>query len=313
MRLTGLASGMRERLDACLKERADPPVEAVHRLRTSARRVEATLELLPRLAGAQGLGDAAEKLRDRWMGHLKKVRRAAGRVRDLDVHRTLLAENYLPHAETGSDTVAEELSAATRPGDGAGLTVLAQALDVALKARRVAAANELCGTLDRRADRLVKAEEKFLAAIAQYRPAGRRKRPARLALEDYVRLADAMPFLDKRNLHDFRKGAKKARYVAESDEQNRAAGIIAKAIKRAQDGIGAWHDWDVLGAEAQEALGMEGRALRAELHSRGERAYSTRSASPRRQIMISLPDCRRSNAGGGLRRSRRHYLRRSNS
>ena len=37
-----------------------------------------------------------------------------------------------------------------------------------------------------------------------------------LALEDFLRLVDEMPVLEADNLHDFRKGAKKARYVAEA-------------------------------------------------------------------------------------------------
>ena len=45
----------------------------------------------------------------------------------------------------------------------------------------------------------------------------RKSRPAdAVALEDFVRAADAMPVLDAENLHDFRKATKKARYVAES-------------------------------------------------------------------------------------------------
>jgi CHAD domain-containing protein len=84
---------------------------------------------------------------------------------------------------------------------------------------------------------------------------------------------DAMPLLDKENLHDFRKGAKKARYVAESDDKDPAAGAMAKAIKRVQDAIGEWHDWDVVKEEAREALGDEGRALEAQLDARTKRAY----------------------------------------
>jgi CHAD domain-containing protein len=84
---------------------------------------------------------------------------------------------------------------------------------------------------------------------------------------------DAMPLLDKENLHDFRKGAKKARYVAESDADDPAAGAIAKAIKRVQDAIGDWHDWVVVAEEAHEALGKDGALLERDLEARAQQAY----------------------------------------
>jgi CHAD domain-containing protein len=83
-----------------------------------------------------------------------------------------------------------------------------------------------------------------------------------------------MPLLDKENLHDFRKGAKKARYVAESEENNAAAEAIAKTIKRVQDAIGEWHDWVVVAEEAREALGNDGDALHDELERRAQQAFA---------------------------------------
>jgi CHAD domain-containing protein len=269
--LQQLAAAMRERLDACRAEREDPPVEAVHRLRTGARRVEATLEVLARQAGARGLGKATEEARQRWLRQLKKVRRAAGTVRDLDVHRKLVTENFLG----GKGEVAAELAVATRPGELATLAGQAHALDSWLRDRRAAAADGLCATLDDHANGLLEAEQQFMTAMARRRStASRAHRPAaRLALEDYLRLVDAMPLLDKENLHDFRKGAKKARYVTESEENDAAAKAIAKAIKRVQDAIGEWHDWDVLAGEAREALGDDGEALHSDLEARAQRAY----------------------------------------
>jgi len=272
--LAELAAAMRERLDACRQKRNDPEVEAVHRLRTGARRVEATLEMLAREAGARGLGKAAEEARQRWLRQLKKIRRAAGLVRDLDVHRDLLGENF-PNGGSESKAVARELAVATGPSEFAALAAQAQAFDAWLKDRRTTAAADLCMTLDKHADLLLEAEQQFMAAMAQ-RPssASRAHRPAaRLALEDYLRVVDAMPLIDKENLHDFRKGAKKARYVSESEENDSAAKAIAKTIKNVQDAIGDWHDWDVLASEAREALGQDGAALALDLETRAQRAY----------------------------------------
>jgi CHAD domain-containing protein len=266
--LREVAAGMRSMLDACRKAGESPKVEAVHQLRTGTRRVEATLETLAREAGARGLGKAAEEARQRWLRQLKKVRRASGAVRDFDVHRELLAENFLPAAEETKPDAA---------GSGETTPFVKQAclLDAWLKAQRTDAARALCGTLDDHASRLLDAEQQFMAAFAKGRSRrNRAQRPAaRLALEDYLRLMDAMPLLDTENLHDFRKGAKKARYVAESDDKDPAAAAIGKAIKRVQDVIGEWHDWDVVRGEAREALHGDDAALEVQLEARAKRAY----------------------------------------
>ncbi|HEY1577231.1 MAG TPA: CHAD domain-containing protein [Terracidiphilus sp.] len=262
--LRQVAEAMRVMLDACRKHGEAPKVEDVHRLRTGTRRVEAALETLAREAGARGLGKATEEARQRWLKQLKKIRRAAGTVRDFDVHRELIAESFLsaPHAAAAS-------------GKATPLIEQAHALDAWLKDRRTAAAETLASTLGDHAGLLLDAEKQFLTAISQRRSILRRAhRPAsRLALEDYMRLMDAMPLLDKENLHDFRKGAKKARYVAESDDNDPGAAAMAKAVKRVQDSIGDWHDWEVVAEEAGEALGNDGAALQTELQSRAQRAY----------------------------------------
>jgi CHAD domain-containing protein len=278
--LRDVAAEMRDRLDACRKHGNAPKVEAVHHLRTGTRRVEATLETLAREGGARGLGEATEEARQRWLRQLKKVRRAAGIVRDLDVHRELLADNFLPAEDTAPDKVAAELAEATAAAATGSVEIIplmeqARALDKWLKDRRSAAAEALCSTLDVHAQRLLDAERQFMTAIAKRRSILRRAhRPAvRLALEDYLRLMDAMPLLDKENLHDFRKGAKKARYIAESDDRDPAASAMAKAVKRVQDAIGEWHDWVVVAEEAHEALGKDGASLQAELEARAQHAY----------------------------------------
>jgi CHAD domain-containing protein len=278
--LRAVAADMREKLDACRKHGDAPKVEAVHHLRTGTRRVEATLETLAREAGSRGLGETTEDARQRWLRQLKKVRRAAGTVRDLDVHRELLAENFLPAADTAPDATAAELAEATTSAAAGAAEVTplieqARALDSWLKNHRSAAAQALCSTLGDHADRLLDAEQQFITAITKRSSVLRRAhRPAvRLALEDYLRLMDAMPLLDKENLHDFRKGAKKARYVAESDDQDAAAQALAKAVKRVQDAIGEWHDWVVVTEEAHEALGQDGTVLQSELAARAQHAY----------------------------------------
>ena len=82
-------------------------------------------------------------------------------------------------------------------------------------------------------------------------------------------MVDAMPSLDSGNLHDFRKLTKKARYVAESGQEE-SSQTIAKALKSVQDAIGDWHDWQCLGEEAEIALDKDGGELTAWLEGRAE-------------------------------------------
>lgn len=269
---------MHEMLAACqTADGAPPEVEAVHQLRTGTRRVEATLETLAREAGARGLSVGVETVRQRWLRQLKKVRRAAGVVRDLDVHRELLTDNYLPKGmdATGIELAEATTSASTSEPDEASLLMAqARSLDAWLKARRRTAADALRDALRGRDAKLIQAEQAFVAAFSKRAATRRTHRPAaRLALEDYLRLMDAMPELDATNLHDFRKGAKKARYVAEAGGEEPAAVAMTKAIKRVQDAIGDWHDWEVLAEESRQALGDTGITLEKELDRRVKQAY----------------------------------------
>ena len=76
------------------------------------------------------------------------------------------------------------------------------------------------------------------------------------------------------NLHDFRKGAKKARYMAEAGGDDREAGTVGKALKRLQDEIGDWHDWLVLAEEADHALGANGAELTALIEAQRDKHYA---------------------------------------
>jgi CHAD domain-containing protein len=275
-----VAKEMRDKLDACREDGQHPKVQAVHHLRTGTRRVEAALETLAREAGARVLGQTIEDARQRWLKQLKKVRRACGNVRDLDVHRELLAKEFLPKEDSAPDATAEDLAVAAEHAgsdEQATTPVVHQArlLDRWLAAQRSDAAHSLTATLDGHSKRLREGEQRFFAACETRRGLGRRttRSAARIALEDYLRLMDAMPHLDASNLHDFRKGAKKARYVAEAAPDDPEAQAMAKAIRRVQDAIGDWHDWEVLEAEAREALGADGLVLQEEIDQRVRRSY----------------------------------------
>ncbi len=95
-----------------------------------------------------------------------------------------------------------------------------------------------------------------------------------VALESFARLATEMQLLDATNLHDFRKGAKKARYVAELAAQgDQEAERIGATLKKLQDEIGDWHDWLVLAEEAHTALGNRATELTGLLEAEREKHF----------------------------------------
>ena len=258
--------------EQCVQD-ADPG--AVHRVRTSSRRVQAMLEAMLREAPAvvmQQVGQPARAM----LRPLKQIRRAAGPVRDLDVHRKLL-ENWLGEGEPKPGDGNDSPGHSPDLGNDANvLRAQAEKLDTWLKGERKHLAHGMQKQIRKRLQGLAQQRSTLWTAIAQILPGT--QRPPRgadcVALEDFVRAADAMPLLDAENLHDFRKATKKARYVAESGAQGQSYSGVAKALKRIQDAIGEWHDWLCLAEEAKTALGEDAPELRAALEREVEHHFT---------------------------------------
>lgn len=278
--LRKLTAALRGNLEKCA---GDPDIDPVHDVRTGTRRLQAMIEAILCERRDESLLEPAGQ----WLSALKKMRRAAAPVRDLDVHRKLL------HKLVKFDSKNEGAGATAPAGES---LVVGPALDVVetpaseLPARSVEdQAEQLDAWLhharQHHATELKKREAKQLAkfdeqagaletAIQQSRRARRRPRSAAVvALESFARLVDEMQQLDESSLHNFRKGAKKARYIAESAAEDAHAIAIGKALKKLQDDIGDWHDWLVLADEARAALGDEGKELIALLDAERDRHY----------------------------------------
>jgi CHAD domain-containing protein len=255
--LQKLTDALKESLGKCAH---DPDVDAVHDTRTGTRRIEAALEADLRNAGANGGGgqDELTKAVRGWERLLKTVRRAAAPVRDLDVQRKLL-KTLAPVVEAETKTPVDE-SEHRMAGQIGRLDV--DKLDGALKAERESHAAALRKNAAKWAGKL---DGHFEAFTAARHLAGRRGRwdAAQRALDAFARLAYQMRQLDAENLHDFRKGAKKARYMAEQGGER--AEMVGKALKKLQDEIGDWHDWLMLDEEAHKHLDKDGAKLTAEI------------------------------------------------
>lgn len=246
-------------------------VEEVHRMRSGSRRIQAIVETMLREGGVRSrpLKQPAQL----WLRQLKRLRRTAGPVRDLDVHRKLLKKPLADWIKESAAAEGEQRAAAgpdVEPGatgSGAAGPLRSQAARLAawLKNERQVRVEALKKHLVKHRNKLEEPEIAFLAAADRRRePRGKTPRPAALlALDDFARLAHAMPILEANNLHEFRKSVKKARYVAEAGGVDWRSQTVANALKQIQDTIGAWHDWLCLSQEAQTALGDDRTELTA--------------------------------------------------
>jgi CHAD domain-containing protein len=284
-RLLHLAADFNATLEKCLVRAEEEPV---HRVRSGSRRIQAIVETILREGGvgAKPLQQPARV----WLRQLKRFRRAAAPVRDLDVHRKLLKKPLAGWIESSVAEGAERAATGQLAGPGVAEPGIAgkngvqqdelgaasaaipeagrlhsQAARLAdwLKDERKVRADALEKQLEKHRQRLEESEIAFLAAADLMRaPREKAERgEAMVAMHDFARLSDATPVLDASNLHEFRKSVKKARYVAESSRGGGSSQTVAGALTRIQDAIGLWHDWLCLTEEAQTALGDDGAEL----------------------------------------------------
>jgi CHAD domain-containing protein len=207
----------------CLDE---PNPKAVHQLRSSARRIEATLELLIATADLPSVPKKSKELRQ----SLRKIRRASGKVRDIDVHRSLLATYK---------TIA----------------------DVALMDKFLSAARK--SKVRKLQRRIVEDQKDVLRALDQLETTISSIADVNLSGGNLVQaaqswLATAVRGLNLEHdddLHSIRKACKTARYIAEIGSQtSKVAAKLAARLENIQQTTGAWHDCLLLLDEANAVV-----------------------------------------------------------
>ncbi len=245
------AGGLEAAVLECL---AKPRKKAVHAVRTTTRRMEAQLVLIALLPGTPPHEREARKVKR----ILKKLRRAAGEVRDLDVQRDLIG--------------AEADGAA----DG-GVRKEAKRLRRELKGRRADESERLGALIHRLHTRLVKALQGLMQVIESDEDVA--LSPAQLVTLVrgwYGEQADAVrsdgEVEESEQLHGIRKVAKLARYLAESAPDGAStAHRLAQRFEALQEAGGQWHDWLVLEKVAARELGG-GAALPQQFAAKADRA-----------------------------------------
>jgi CHAD domain-containing protein len=225
--------GLFRRLDILLSRTgAAPTPERVHQVRTTARRLEAILEIVYPEATSR----VARTLRG-----LKRLRRRAGAVRDLDVQAAALRT-----LKIGRETERK-----------------ARLLSTLADARAAKEAQFQKAIHHKKVEKLQKRLQQTALEMAQasvppeqngqnWPPVWIDFDPVSASLRMFARLARQTKAITADNIHLFRTRCKRVRYVGEmagmSPESKRVVGLL----KRVQDSIGDWHDWQTLTLTAED-------------------------------------------------------------
>ncbi|MGO8757301.1 MAG: CHAD domain-containing protein [Terracidiphilus sp.] len=229
----------------------DPPASRIHRLRTTARRVEA-------MAAALAPGD--EKKSRRLLRSIESVRKAAGSVRDMDV---MLGN-------------AHRLA---RYSAGDSLTRLAGHFEIA-RQQKVEALERLLHRRRKAARGDLKEYAKLIRAALHSAQGdssgdglpGPPPENLRTAATDVARELGLWPPLDAENIHAFRLKLKELRYILQLSADSDPA--LIDALTTAQRRIGDWHDWQQLEGVARAVLvGEDDAALLARIDRTVKRKY----------------------------------------
>lgn len=217
---------------------AKPRKEAVHKVRALMRRLESQVELLAQLAALpEGSSEAEDLARQ-----LRKLRRAAGQVRDLDVQREMLkTQRSLPRK------AASKLRGRLKETRQTKAKKLQRAVMKQLP--RVAGAIEGLVQSVGTANGLVLPELRLIPLIERWNLAHGESAPPEQ--------------LDDEQLHSVRKSAKTARYMTENAADSSKGRRARQHYEEQQNAGGIWHDWVDLTATAKEHFGKKHPLTRA--------------------------------------------------
>jgi len=207
--------------------------ESVHRFRTGTRRLQILLgELSPE-------PDRSQKKLLKMVG---RIRKRAGKVRDLDVQLAALRSLKIPREPRRKTQMVNHL-----------IELRGQQEKKLRKAVDEDAVREIRKRLKRASKNFnpEASQDPLAVASGMLEGIGRGDAPVTEAL-----------------LHKYRILSKRARYAAEFAEQSNEAAQFITGIKRLQDALGDWHDWLILTQTASEHLGeVRESSLVAELHN----------------------------------------------
>ncbi len=283
------------------------PPERVHLIRTTARRLEALLETV---------GSGADRKERKLRMRLKRLRRKAGGVRDIDVQIAALRKLKIGREQERKARLMQALNEKRSERE--------QGLAKALADKDVQKVRKALHRWSAGINATAKPEPPASAAVA------REDDMVAAALRMFASLARQVRALTPENLHAYRTRCKRIRYVAEAAGKVPEATRIVNQLKRMQDAAGDWHDWQTLTQTAEslfsralesgmvaalrnvtnakfvQARGVcqEVRgALLAEYRAMLAKQRVQRISAPKRQTEMPLPPAIPSKAAAGVRQA----------
>ena len=220
----------------------------VHDIRTRTRKIESTLAALP---------EANRRNERKLLKHTTKVRRRAGKVRDMDV-----LSGYIKNLNVD--------------GEQDCITQLTEHLG----AQRYKFARKLTKEVKRRRPQLnsrLKKTTRKLRNAFDPKTDGKLSELSREAASDVLRLSAELrqpTRLNKNNLHPYRLKVKELRYVLQNTNPQPDEDLI-DTLGEVKNAIGEWHDWVDLIAIAEKLLDNQhpGCKLIRELRNVSEERY----------------------------------------
>jgi CHAD domain-containing protein len=216
-----------------VKLSSKPQAENVHRFRTGTRRLQILLgELSPRL-------DRSQKKLLKLLG---RIRKRAGKVRDLDVQLAALRALKMPREPRRKTQLVNHL--------------------IELRGRQE---KKLQKAVEESAVREIR--KRLKRASKNFKPEASRD-PLAVARGMLEKIGRADAPVTEALLHQYRILSKRARYAAEFSDPSAERDRFIAGLKRMQDVLGDWHDWLTLTQTASEHLGeVRESSLVAELHN----------------------------------------------
>jgi len=254
----------------------DPRPKRVHRLRTTIRRVESLVSYANPEIG---------KKEERSLEKMADLRKRAGKLRDIDVQKDLLAT--LGNGSAAKDRrILAELLEKKREQQARRLELAIKKLHEAKFFSRLDQVAEEAGASQDRKNRplapLEEAKTQLVEMARDFGP-GQTMKPSRL--------------------HEARVALKRIRYLAELAEESAEQKDFMRNLKSAQDAIGDWHDWLELTGRAEKrfsdrascALLRELRTVLSARHSDATSAVNklfSQALAPARKPPRSAQDSR---------------------
>ena len=217
-----------------LRLRKSQEPETVHRFRTASRRLQVLLE---------ELSPNRDRNQKKLLKLLRRIRKRAGRIRDLDIQLSSLRSLKMPLEPRRKTQLTHHLIELRHKHERklAKLLTKNDVAEIGKRIRRSAKTFDATATEDP-----LKVARQMIASAS---------RPTPSAIDDQL-------------LHNYRTTVKRARYAAEFAQNSEQAEQLRSQLKGLQDVLGQWHDWFTLTETASHELGDITRSpLVAALHS----------------------------------------------